>query len=336
MDGMLSRRPDRPVAAGPVVRCAGRDSLVAVAYSIDPRSLALSRSVLDRAADRRRDQEWLEKAWEAPDTQVATVAGDRLAVTPDRTALRLVPPAQAPEGLRILLGIDHEAGAGQTADGRAVFAVLVDGEPDESYAGLREIGAVLNDREAGMAVHVVGLANWHAVHTHCSNCGAHTEVVEAGHVRECPSCGLHHFPRSDPAIIVLVTDDQDRALLGRNPNWPEGRYSTLAGFVEPGESLEAAVRREVFEETGVVVGEDVRYAGSQPWPLPSSLMLGFYARATGFDIEVDADEIADARWFSRADLNTLIEAGTMALPGNISISRRLIEGWYGKSLSGSW
>jgi NAD+ diphosphatase len=195
---------------------------------------------------------------------------------------------------------------------------------------------VLNDRETGIAVNVVGLSNWHAVHTHCANCGEHTVVVEAGHVRECPECGLHHFPRSDPAIIVLVTDDQDRALLGRSPNWPPGRFSTLAGFVEPGESLEAAVRREVLEESGVVIGDDVYYAGSQPWPMPSSLMLGFYARATGFDIEVDEDEIVDARWFSRDDLRAAIEAGDVAVPGSISISRRLIEGWYGEELSGSW
>ncbi|HEY0616804.1 MAG TPA: NAD(+) diphosphatase [Kribbella sp.] len=305
-------------------------------YSITRGSLALSRAVLDRAADRRRDEEWLEKAWAAPDTQVVLVAGDKLAVTPDRSSLKMVPPGAAPEGLRIFLGIDREAGAGQSADGRAVFAVLVEDEPDESYAGLREIGGVLDDREAGIAVNVIGLANWHAVHTHCANCGAHTEVVDAGHVRRCPDCGLSHFPRSDPAIIVLVTDDQDRALLGRNPNWPPGRYSTLAGFVEPGESLEAAVRREVFEESGVVIGDDVYYAGSQPWPMPSSLMLGFYARATGFEIEVDADEIVDARWFSRDDLRALVDAGDMALPGNISISRRLIEGWFGEELSGSW
>jgi NAD+ diphosphatase len=307
-----------------------------VTYSITRGSLALSRAVLDRAADRRRDEEWLEKAWAAPDTQVVLVAGDQLAVTPDRSSLKMVSPGAAPDGLRIFLGIDREAGAGQSADGRAVFAVLVEDEPDESYAGLREIGGVLDDREAGIAVNVIGLANWHAVHTHCANCGAHTEVVDAGHVRRCPECGLSHFPRSDPAIIVLVTDDQDRALLGRNPNWPPGRYSTLAGFVEPGESLEAAVRREVFEESGVVIGDDVYYAGSQPWPMPSSLMLGFYARATGFEIEVDADEIIDARWFSRDDLRALVDAGDMALPGNISISRRLIEGWFGEELSGSW
>ena len=307
-----------------------------MAYSIAPGSLALSRSVLDRAADRRRDEEWLDKAWAAPDTQVALVAGDKLLVTADRAGLQLVPPSEAPDGIRVFLGIDRESGAGQTADGRAVFAVLSGPEADESYAGLREMGAVLSDREAGIAVNVIGLSNWHAVHTHCANCGAHTEVIDAGHVRQCPVCGLSHFPRSDPAIIVLVTDDQDRALLGRNEAWPEGRYSTLAGFVEPGESLEAAVRREVLEETGVIVGPEIEYAGSQPWPLPSSLMLGFFAKASNFDIEVDADEIAEAKWFTREDLRALVEAGTMALPGNISISRRLIEGWYGEELTGSW
>ncbi len=264
------------------------------------------------------------------------MAGDKLLVNAERTALKLVPPSEAPDGLRIFLGIDRESGAGMTADGRAVFAVLVAGDGDESYAGLREVGAVLADREAGMAVNVVGLSNWHGVHTHCANCGEHTEVIDAGHVRQCPACGLSHFPRSDPAIIVLVTDDQDRALLGRNEAWPLGRYSTLAGFVEPGESLEAAVRREVLEETGVIVGPEVEYAGSQPWPMPSSLMLGFYAKAASTDIEVDADEIAEARWFTREDLRALVEAGTMALPGNISISRRLIEGWYGEQLTGSW
>ena len=307
-----------------------------MAYSIAPGSLALSRSVLDRAADRRRDDDWLEKAWASPETQVVVVAGDQIQVVDDRSALRFVPPSEAPEGTRIFLGIDRESGAGMTAEGRAVFGVLAAGEADESYGGLRELGAVLDDREAGIAVHVIGLSNWHGVHTHCANCGEHTAVVEAGHVRRCPACGLSHFPRSDPAIIVLVTDDQDRALLGRNEAWPVGRYSTLAGFVEPGESLEAAVRREVLEETGVVVGPEIEYAGSQPWPLPASLMLGFYAKATGFDIEVDADEIAEAKWFTREDLRALVEAGTMALPGNISISRRLIEGWYGEELTGSW
>ena len=146
------------------------------------------------------------------------------------------------------------------------FAVLLDPDEDRKddpgFATLREAGTFLDDREAGLAVHAVGLANWHATHPRCARCGAATDVVDAGHVRQCPQCAAQHFPRSDPAIIVLVTDPGDRALLGRKSSWPEGRFTTLAGFVEPGESLEGAVRREVFEETGVVVGDDIRYAGS--------------------------------------------------------------------------
>jgi NAD+ diphosphatase len=160
-----------------------------VAYSITPGSLALSRSVLDRAADRRRDDDWLEKAWAAPDTQVVVVAGDQIQVVEDRSALRFLTPGEAPDGIRVFLGIDRESGAGMTAEGRAVFGVIVDGAPDESYAGLRELGALLVDREAGIAVHLIGLSNWHGVHTHCANCGEHTEVVEDGHVRHCPVCG---------------------------------------------------------------------------------------------------------------------------------------------------
>jgi NAD+ diphosphatase len=216
-----------------------------------------------------------------------------------------------------------------------VFAVLT-AAPGEEYATLREAGAFLDDREAGIAVHAIGLANWHATHPRCARCGAATEIADAGHLRRCPECEAQHFPRSDPAIIVLVLDDQDRALLGRGANWPPGRYSTLAGFVEPGESLEAAVRREVLEETGVVVGEQIRYAGSQPWPFPSSLMLGFYARADSTTIDVDGDEIADARWFARDALQQVIDAGGVRLPGAVSISRRLIEGWYGAELPGQW
>jgi NAD+ diphosphatase len=296
---------------------------------IDPSKLALARSMLDRAADRRRDDAWLAVAWERPDTQVAVVATDRLAVTEDRHRLDFVKPSDAPDGDRVFMGVDQP-------DGRAVFAVLTSDSFEARFASLREAGAFLDDREAGIAVHAVGLANWHATHPHCSRCGAATEVAEAGHIRRCPECGAQHFPRSDPAIIVLVTDEADRALLGRGATWPAGRYSTLAGFVEPGESLEAAVRREVLEETGIVVGNEVRYAGSQPWPFPSSLMVGFYARAASTEIRVDGDEIADARWFTRDDLHSAVEAANVRLPGAVSISRRLIEGWYGAELPGRW
>ena len=316
------------------------DATAAFPPRIDPSLLALSRSVLDRAADRRRDPAWLDQAWARPDTQVVVVATDRLAVSPDHARLTFVKAADAPPGERAFLGIDRDAGAGRYADGRAVFAVLLDPTDDRSgddgFATLREAGAFLDDREAGIAVHSIGLANWHATHPRCARCGAATDVGEAGHIRRCPECSAQHFPRSDPAIIVLVTDDEDRALLGRGANWPPGRYSTLAGFVEPGESLEAAVRREVFEETGVVLSDDIRYAGSQPWPFPSSLMLGFYARAAQTEIAIDDDEITDARWFTREDLLDAAEAANVKLPGAVSISRRLIEGWYGAELPGRW
>jgi NAD+ diphosphatase len=151
----------------------------------------------------------------------------------------------------------------------------------------------------------------------------------------CSGCGRQQFPRTDPAVIMVVTDDEDRCLLGRQERWPAGRYSTLAGFVEPGESLEQAVAREVFEEVGVEVRE-VAYFGNQPWPFPASLMVGFFARATTTEIDVDGAEISDARWFTREEMRAEAEAGRLLLPSGISISRSLVETWYGGSLPGQW
>ena len=200
--------------------------------------------------------------------------------------------------------------------------------------GLREVGALLGDRDAGLFVHAVALANWHATHGRCARCGATTTVEAAGHVRRCTACGTEHFPRTDPAVIVLVTDDAGRALLGHNPQWPANRYSTLAGFVEPGESAEHAVVREIKEESGVDV-VDVRYLGSQPWPFPSSLMLGFTARAIDPDaVQVDGEEISDARWFSPADLRDAVASGEVLFPPSVSIARKLVEHWYGGPIPG--
>jgi NAD+ diphosphatase len=167
---------------------------------------------------------------------------------------------------------------------------------------------------------------WHARHRFCGVCGAPTESVEAGHVRRCtsPACGASHFPRTDPAVIMLVHDG-DRALLGRQKIWPPGMYSTLAGFVEPGESLEETVAREVFEESGIRVAE-VRYHSSQPWPFPASLMIGFHAAAASREIRMDQSELEDCGWFSRAELRDFGRQGK-ALPRADSIARRLIEDW---------
>ncbi|MGO4426148.1 NAD(+) diphosphatase, partial [Streptomyces sp. MCAF7] len=182
-----------------------------------------------------------------------------------------------------------------------------------------------------LLVHAVALENWQRLHRFCSRCGERTVIAAAGHIRRCPACGAEHYPRTDPAVIMLVTDDQDRALLGRQMHWPEGRFSTLAGFVEPGESIEQAVVREVAEEAGVTVGE-VEYVASQPWPFPSSLMLGFMARATSSRIQVDGEEIHEARWFSRDELRAAFKSGEVLPPSGISIAARLIELWYGEPL----
>jgi NAD+ diphosphatase len=204
--------------------------------------------------------------------------------------------------------------------------------PGAKPTALRQAGALLSDRDAGLFTHAVALANWHDTHTHCPQCGTPTVPAPAGHLTTCPADGTEHFPRLDPAVIMLVTDPQDRCLLARNALWPKGRMSVVAGFVEPGESAEHAVAREVYEETAIVVGQ-VRYLGSQPWPMPRSLMLGFQAvAAAGQTIAVDEEEIGEARWFTREEMRAAIDAGELGLAPTSSIARRLIEYWYGAEL----
>ena len=190
---------------------------------------------------------------------------------------------------------------------------------------------MLSDRDAGLLTHAVALANWHDTHTHCPLDGTPTVPDPAGHSARCPKDGTEHFPRTDPAVIMLITDPQDRVLLASNTRWPGRRVSILAGFVEPGESLEQAVIREVAEEAGIAV-TNVRYVASQPWPMPRSLMVGFRAEAVpGEVIAVDHDELTEAHWYSRADLLAAIQDG-LALPGPVSIARHIIEAWYGGPL----
>ncbi len=235
------------------------------------------------------------------------VAGER----PRRFAVE-----ELPEGLElVLLGVD--------GDGHAMFAADPGDELPGERRGLRDLAPVLSQAEGGMVAHAVGLLNWHRRHRFCANCGAHSDAREAGHVRVCPVCGTQHHPRTDPVVIMLVTDG-DRALLGRQAQWPAGRYSALAGFVEPGESLEEAVAREVREEAGVRVA-DVRYRSSQPWPFPSSLMLGFSAQWAGGEPAVRDAELEDVGWFTRA----AIVGGDVLLPPPTAIARRLIDEWLG-------
>ncbi|MBV9025959.1 MAG: NAD(+) diphosphatase [Streptomycetaceae bacterium] len=295
--------------------------------------LPLTGAAIDRTAHRRLDEAWLAAAWSHPSTRVLVVSGGQVLVEETgegRTELVMLPSFDAPmtEVHRYFLGTD--------ADGVSYFALQKDklpGRMDDTArpAGLREVGGLLSERDAGLMVHAVALENWQRMHRFCSRCGERTVIAAAGHIRRCPACGAEHYPRTDPAVIMLVTDDQDRALLGRQLHWPEGRFSVLAGFVEPGESLEQAVVREVLEECGVRVGE-LSYLASQPWPFPSSLMLGFMARAITSEIQVDGEEIHEARWFSRDDLRNGIESGGILPPSRLSIATRLIELWYGKPL----
>ena len=287
---------------------------------------------------RRTDDDWLAERWADDSTRVLVLAGTRL--RPVDGAVQWVSPAEAPRGRRLLLG--H-------ADGVTRFAVIaqpgdVAGERDE-WLALRGLFPRLIAGEATLAgdvpwlFHAIGLAEWHWATRFCPRCGGGLESSHAGHELHCPSCGKSQFPRTDPAVIMAVTwgepgSDDERLLLGRQASWPEGRFSTLAGFCEPGETLEDAVRREVMEEAGVAVGE-VSYFGNQPWPLPASLMLGFTARALTQEIEVDGTEVAEARWFSRADLRGETE-DAIAVPTGISISSSLMESWLGEPLTGGW
>jgi NAD+ diphosphatase len=286
----------------------------------------------ERIALHRTDEAWLQRAWADPTTRVLPLDGGRLLVPDDDhrpSEVYWVAPADAPEGVRVLLGQDPVSGSVR-------FAVLVGEVP----AGMREeplrtFLQTLDEDEAGLVVHAVALGEWHHRNRHCPRCGGSLEVRDAGHLKVCGECGGQQFPRTDPAVIMVVTDDEDRCLLGRQPHWPEGRYSTLAGFVEPGESLEHAVAREVAEEVGLEVGE-VTYFGNQPWPFPASLMVGFFAQARTTDINVDGDEISHARWFTREEMRAEAEAGTLSLPAGVSISRSLVETWYGGPLPGQW
>jgi NAD+ diphosphatase len=277
----------------------------------------------DRAAHLRKDDAWRHGA---DGVRVLVIGGEHVA-TVGGQGLRWLSLDEAPAGEWIFLGTRAE---------RRYAAVMVDRVPAELEPGsLRVIGPTIAPEEASLAVHAVGIARWHQTHRFCARCGHASDVAQAGHVRICPACQAHHFPRTDPAVIMLITDGDDRALLGRQPVWPEGRFSTLAGFVEPGESLDDAVRREVMEEVGIEVGA-VRYASSQPWPFPSSLMLGFFGDAATTDIHVDHDEIAEARWFSRGEVTELTGSGELLLPPNVSISRWLLEQWHRGPIHGTW
>lgn len=289
----------------------------------------LAHAMYDRAALRRTDDVWLAQAWERGQA-VLLSPGSATPVGPDgRVQLRAC--ADAPTGQRRFLGL---------VDDVPFFAVTT--EPDgQGWKTLREFGGQADELDAGLVVSAIGLEQWHQRHPRCPRCGAPTVESHAGWTRTCTEDGSEHFPRTDPAVIMLIHDGGDRALLGRGPQWGTGRFSTLAGFVEPGESLESAVAREVFEEVGVGV-RDIRYLASQPWPFPASLMVGFIAELDGeSSITLDPVEMVEASWFTREqirraadwtdDLQTPLEGDgdvrLRAIPPYFSISRFLIDTW---------
>lgn len=288
----------------------------------------------DRLHERRKDDVWLDERWADPDSRVLIVSGTM--VRPRGGVIEWVPTSAAPEGLRVLLG---------EVDASTWFAVITGPEAaaddPRAWLPLRGLLPILEqgDLRSPLVLHALGLAEWHWATRFCPRCGGPLSARAAGHERVCDE-GHVQFPRTDAAVIMLVTHgepgtDDELCLLGRQSVWPPGRFSTLAGFYEPGETLEDAVRREVREEVGVTVGE-VGYFGNQPWPLPASLMLGMIGRAVSTEITVDADEIEEARWLTRAEMREQAASGVVVLPGGISISRSLIEHWYGGPLPGHW
>lgn len=310
-------------------------------------ALPLSRSTLDRDAAARDAPNALEDAWAHLDTRVAVLAeGTALAERGDGPLqLALVRPGDLPDpDLVLLLGRTTEPDAEVPVGTRVLGAVYPSREafPERDWVDLRFQGAELSARDAGLFAELLGLANWHRVAGHSPRTGVATVAGRGGWVRfpagfDEESSGEHVFPRTDAAVIMGVVDDRDRMLLASNAGWPEDRFSVLAGFVEPGESFEAAVRREVREETGVRVGR-CTYLGSQPWPFPASVMVGFLAAVEAdapTEPQADGVEIREARWFTREEL-AAASGTTVRLPGRTSIARAIIEHWYGSRLDGDW
>lgn len=299
---------------------------------------ALSRAELDR--DYLSRLGGVPALLEDPGTRMVVLHEGRALGTPEG-ALALVDPTtfEVDPDSAVFLGRSRTASDDLDA-GAAVLALVVSAEDaerlseDGTWLDLRRVGALLAPRDAGLFTQALALANWHGAAAYSSATGEPTSVAQAGWVRVDPTTGRESYPRTDPAVIVAVLDDDDRILLGSNVEWDERRFSLLAGFVEPGESLEAAVIREIYEEAGVVV-EDPEYRGSQPWPFPASLMVGFEARiASGASTEPrpDGTELRALRWFTREELAAEVASGAVLLPGPASIARAIVEDWFGAPL----
>lgn len=276
------------------------------------------------------DDETFRRALTDARTRVHDLVGERMRTCRVDAGARLLPrDLDRDDRADLLLHVGTER------DGTAhVVRPRDPGEVDTSAAGwrtLRECGQALGARDVGIFTTASALTRWHERHQRCPRCGAQTTAVRAGWVRRCDDDGSDHFPRTDPAVIVAVVDAADRLLLAHNAAWPATRMSILAGFVEPGETFEATVVREVQEEVGLTVS-DLVYRGNQPWPFPASLMIGYTATSDTDDVHVDGVEIVGHRWFERGELAGAVRAGEVLLPSRVSIARHLIEDWYGGAL----
>lgn len=293
---------------------------------------------VDRAHSRRLDSEWLAAACEHPQTRFVVVWQDRILLKDEMpqhlsrltstevTSLSDRCPDVAPD--LVLLGQLGEITYFAVGMSDACELADTDAPSPGQFQDLRSAAPSLDAEEGALAAQAKAMIHWHRQHRFCGRCGSPTEVDEGGYVRRCTNatCGQVHFPRVDPAIIVLVTSGE-QCLLGRQARWPEGRYSNIAGFVEPGESLETAVAREVWEETGIRI-QSVRYHSSQPWPFPQSLMVGFTAEAGSTEIKLNDGELEDAKWFTRDSIRTGLRSESLGLPSPYSISFHLIEDWF--------
>lgn len=287
-------------------------------------------SYLDRASHLRSDESALDELYSR--AAIVEIRKGRLLCTPGALTFHRAPELSSVEnpGQRYFLGIDH-------ATSTPYFAwdstLPISAQEESSFLNLREIGPMIDGVQLEIAGTAIALGNWHHSHPRCSRCGAPTRVSMGGMVRVCDVDDAQHHPRTDGAVIVLVKDREDRILLGHNPLWPDKRFSTFAGFLEPGETFEQCVAREVREESGVIVSE-ATYLGSQPWPFPASIMIAFEAVTDDpTAAKPDGAEITEVRWFSREELRKASESGEILLPPSISVARKMIQRWFNDSES---